>query len=77
MLLWKNFIQIYDFSSRGMIENNPEFLEDVLKHLAKEKGKGKGVNAVDMLHAAIVKAVEGGCDRELDSLLQRLEDGKV
>ena len=60
-----------------MIENNPEFLEDVLKHLAKDKGKDKGVNAVDMLHAAIVKAVEGGCDRELDSLLQGLEDGKV
>ena len=60
-----------------MIENNPEFLEDVLKHLAKEKGKGTGVNAVDMLHAAIVKAVEGGCDSELNSLLQRLENGKV
>ena len=56
-----------------MVENNPEFLEEVLKHLAREKGRKKGGNAVDVLHAAVISAVEAGCDRELDSLLKKVE----
>lgn len=60
-----------------MVEHNPEFTEEVLRHLAKEKNKGKGSNAIDMLHTAIVRAVEAGCNRELESLMQKLEEGKV
>ena len=51
-----------------MVESNPNFLEEALKHLARE-GRSKGSNAVDMLHAAIVGAVEDSCDKELDSLI--------
>ena len=58
-----------------MVENNPEFMQEVLKHLAREKDRGKGSNAVDMLHTAIVRAVEAGCDKELDSLILKLEEG--
>ena len=58
---------------RDMVENNTEFMEEVLKHLAREKDGNKGGNAVDMLHSAVVRAVEAGCDRELDSLIKKLE----
>ena len=58
-----------------MVENNPEFMQEVLKHLAREKDRGKGSNAVDMLHTSIVRAVEAGCDKELDSLILKLEEG--
>ena len=66
-----------DYPFRGIVENIPEFMDEVLKHLAKDKDRSKGSNAVDMLHTAIVRAVEAICDKELDSLTQKLEEGKV
>ena len=66
-----------DYPFRGMVENNPEFIDEVLKHLAKEKDRSKGSNAVDMLHTAIVRAVEATCDKELESLIRKLEESKV
>lgn len=61
---------------KDMMENNPDFMQEMLKNLAKEgKKHGGNVNAVDMLHSAIVKAVDSSCKKQLDSLISQLESG--
>ncbi len=62
---------------KDMMENNPDFVQEVLKNLAKEgkkRGGSAGGNAVDLLHKAIVKAVDAGCAKQLDSLILQLEE---
>ena len=56
-----------------MAESNPNFVKDVLANLSEEE-RAAHANLDDMLHDAIVKTVEDTCQRQLDGLINQLEE---
>ena len=58
---------------KDMAEKNPNFLQDVLKNLSEEDRESSNMNAADLLHNAVVRTVEDGCQRQLDGLISQLE----
>lgn len=60
---------------KEMMDSNPDFIKDVLINLAKEdQSSVQHTSAVDLLHNAIVRTVDEKCQKELDSLIHRLEE---
>lgn len=56
-----------------MVSQNPDFLHSVLTKLS-ESGDAGDSNAVDLLHAAIVGAVDDSCQQQLDQLISKIEE---
>ncbi len=57
---------------KEMVERDPRFLESVLDNLVSE-GSANNMDAVDLLHSAVVSAAEDACHRQLDGLISQLE----
>lgn len=59
---------------KEMSEKNPDFIKEVLEQLSHEDRHSTNGNTVELLQNAIVKAVEENCQKQLDVLIDQLEE---
>ncbi|TRY61200.1 hypothetical protein TCAL_03203 [Tigriopus californicus] len=59
---------------KEMSEKNPDFIKEVLEQLSHEGRHSTNENTVELLQNAIVKAVEDNCQKQLDVLIDQLQE---